>query len=661
MAEEIQKPEALSTDKIPVIKIPPSIEKRLKRGRERMWIKAGERNMFMEFARGNQYLWRGKSGQVYEQSTVTNPDGSGKPRHKVRQTRNLIKPLLDAKVSGATQRIPSYEIDPSTSDHEDIGAARIAERVALAGYDIWNIRRITQKAVYYALVADESFTMAYYDTSIGPYITDPESGDTIGVGDVRLKVFSPNEVYWEPGVDFDDSRWYAIEHARPIDQLKKEEGYIGGDLKPDAEAQRVYNRSDKIPQNAQNLVMVTEYFERPCADYPEGRRIVMANKKQVFMEEPYPLRNGNGEIIDAPCMHRLAYSTDPDSDRDQGLVRHLIDAQRTYNNANNKALEWVNLTLAPQMLAPEGSITTEITDEPGAIFYYRALPGEQVPQWRPTPNIPREIFEVMDRAKQDMGFIASSNDIPSGVDSGKGISALIERDQLAWQHFIVALAEWHSRIMRDCLTLVQRYYTEPRIMKFRGRAGWESIEDFQGTDLRGQTDVRVLPGSIEPRTRASIEQKVMNYAQLGWISPQAAMSAIDGGTAEKLVESYELDVARAHQIIKKIKQGADVLFMTPPHPDGTPGWMPRPFDNIDVHKSVFEDWMKTSDWDNLPDPMKESANLYYLALNDLEAAKAARDQMLASQAASDQGMLNAAKPQGPPVQGSLPAMPDPGQ
>jgi hypothetical protein len=139
------------------------------------------------------------------------------------------------------------------------------------------------------------------------------------------------------------------------------------------------------------------------------------------------------------------------------------------------------------------------------------------------------------------------------------------------------------------------------------------------------------------------------------------MSAIDGGTAEKLVESYELDVARAHQIIKKIKQGPEVLFQTAPNPDGTPGWLPRQFDNIEVHKSVFEDWLKTSDYDGLPDPMKEVANLYYLALNDLEAAQAAREKMLATQAASDQGMMNAAKPQAPPVQGSLPAMPEPGQ
>jgi hypothetical protein len=49
--------------------------------------------------------------------------------------------------------------------------------------------------------------------------------------------------------------------------------------------------------------------------------------------------------------------------------------------------------------------------------------------------------------------------------------------------------------------LVQRYYTEDRAGFHPGPLRLGAIEDFKGADIRGQVDVTVLPGSIEPRTR----------------------------------------------------------------------------------------------------------------------------------------------------------------
>jgi hypothetical protein len=168
----------------------------------------------------------------------------------------------------------------------------------------------------------------------------------------------------------------------------------------------------------------------------------------------------------------------------------------------------------------------------------------------------------------------------------------------------------------------------------------------------------VLPGSLEPLTQEALTQKVMSYAQLGWISPEAAMNAIDGGSAELLVKDYEMDLGRAWYVIQLIKQGPEVLFNqpdfqpagppTPENPMGTPpipGWMPRPFDKVAVHKQVFENWMKSADWNMLPEPMREAALLYYNALITMEqqaAAEAAQQQIAMAQGL---GQANAAKPQ----------------
>jgi len=163
-----------------------------------------------------------------------------------------------------------------------------------------------------------------------------------------------------------------------------------------------------------------------------------------------------GQVVDEPVLHKLAYFVDPDSDRDLGLVRGLLDAQRTYNDSINKALEWKNLALNPQLLVPAGSRVSPVTDEPGLIIEYEAV-GGQAPQWRPVPSIPQELFQLRADAKEDIAGIAAQNQIPSQVESGKGIQALIEKDGNRRYTFIAALAEFHARLMRHCLYLAQRH------------------------------------------------------------------------------------------------------------------------------------------------------------------------------------------------------------
>ena len=654
---------ASTTDKL--------ILERVKRSRSQAEDRMAEWRETMEFARGNQYAYINGRNKLTQQATRVTNDGKGKPNWRVRQARNLIFPVLDGKISSATQRVPGYEVIPSSSDAEDISGAYLAAKIARAGYDIWRLKRATEEAVYYALTPGEAFAMAYWDSSIGPYV-DTDKGP-IGIGDVRVRVYGSPEVSWEPGCQFEDSPYWVIENARSVQSIQQEHGYIGGKLVPDANPD--WRQDGTRPSQ---MVMVTEYLERPCPKYPQGRWLIMANDREIFPEQGYPIKNKDGQVLDQPCLHRLSYAANPGSDRDQGLVKQLIEPQRTFNDALNKISEWKNVALNPQILAPVGSLDsrTRPSDEPGSIVYYNPIIGHE-PKWRPVPPIPSELFALADRMQSLIGSIASSSEIPSQVESGKGMQAWLESNASAWANFISKLADWHSAIMRDCLTLVQRHYTEPRLIQFRGRTGWEQINSFRGQDIRGQADVRVSAGSLEPRSRQAVEQRVMNFAQLGWVSPEAAMSAIEGGNAEKLIESYELDVSRANAVINKIKAGTFLEEpMRPSFPGEDaidpetgallteiPGWMPRPMiDNVAVHRAVFGDWFKTDDWDNLQPEAKEAGMLYYSALLQIEQQEAARAQEMQNQMAESQGMMNAAKPAiGAKPSASMPAIEGAGQ
>jgi hypothetical protein len=698
--------------------VPPQVEARVRRGRERRNDGAAERSETLHFWRGHQYVYRTPKGYLLQQDTVTDhANQSGKPPHRIRTARNLLLDVVAQEVSAVTSRVPSFQVNPSSSDEDDIAAAKVAEKILLYGYDRWDMRDVAVRAATHAILNGEAYAWPYFDNTVGPFIPDAEGGSRVGQGEVKIRVFGGNQVAWEAGVKFSESSWHTVEVARSVDDVRDMEGFLGGPLTPDADSDAYLNKGPGKPSRTEQ-VMVTDYLERPSPKHPEGRWLTIANGRVIAGKgqdgegyRAYPCRNGKGEVVDELVLHPLVYFTDPDNDRDHGLGRHLIDPQRSYNDCVNKLLEWKNLAPIGQLFVTPGLMKKQrLTDAPGAV--YEIPQPEQNVKMREAPPFPDGIRQIMEMTQGDIARIAAQNDIPAQVESGRGIESLIARDNSRKATFLAGVAEWWSRVGRHCLYLVQQHYGEhdDRLLRFNGWTGPDLITGFKGADLRSQADVSVSTSSIERLSREDLERRVMGYANLGWITPEAAMSAIAGGTAENLVKSYELDVARAWGVIKKIKAGPEVLLseghefldaqMAPPPPmspqpgmesqgatypvpgrdapveppvapeqapvgpDGAPfdqmggqappppapmlrppSWMPRKFDNLRVHKSVFEDYMKTPDYDFAEEPVKEAANLYYDALEWLESEKQAKDAAAQAAQAESYGMQNAAAPQ----------------
>lgn len=686
--------------------IPPKkVMKRIERGRSRMKQIAPRRRQAVEFTNGNHYVYITEDRlQVNQTSTVAISDGGLMPDHRVRRSHDLLGPIIKRKIAASTAKIPGYELIPSNEGEEAFLASQVAEKVAYAGYEKWEIKRATKKLIWNALVTEEGFIGARWDGGVGPYIDisqhpenpelpDPENPQYIGKGEIKIIVFGGLEVIWEPGVEFEDSRWIATETAKPVSVVEEEEGFIdnGEKLKADAETSQVTKANTKV-RSGTDLCMVTEYLERPCADHPQGRRLSIANGRVIFPEEPYPVVDNEGNIVDEPCLHRLFYAVDASSDHNKGLIQSLIEPMRSYDMSRNKTQEGIQLGMVPQIMAPEGSIITPITDEPGAIIETdpNVVAGSNVkPEWAPNYQVPGDIYNEQQTASTEMERISFDYEVPAGLHSAQAIQAIFERNEASWADFIADLAEVHAALMRDCLTLVQRYYSEQRMLKFKGAAGWENLAEFRGADIKGQTDVQVLPGSLEARTRAATENKIVQINNLfpGYFPPPVVIQALNSAQPERLVESYERDEIRAYRIIALIKSGA--FWSVPPRPlvpgeeaplldpvsgepvidystgkpfqmTSVPGWMPRPFDNADIHKQILESWMKTSDYEELDEESKQAAMLYYKALLDLESHAAQRRAELQTQMAEQAGAANAAKAGEPKVMPSMPSPSSPG-
>jgi hypothetical protein len=159
--------------------IPETVRQRIRRGRGSMLKDAPKRRLCVRFERGDSYFFVNAKNVLSFQNTTSNPDGSGKPSHRIRNTYNVIRPLIQGKVSKSAQRTPSYQVLPSTTDQTRVSAAEIAEKAARYGYGKWGIGAGRRLAAQYAIGhGGEAFGMPYFDPNVGPYVQvqDPTDG-----------------------------------------------------------------------------------------------------------------------------------------------------------------------------------------------------------------------------------------------------------------------------------------------------------------------------------------------------------------------------------------------------------------------------------------------------------------------------------------------------
>src|SRR5690554_181083 len=97
-------------------KIDKYIQDRLVRCEERMQQLIPSINERYEFWRGQQYAYVDSKNKLAFLPTKTTPTGGGKRPWLSRQANNLLIDIVQHEVSAVTQRIPSYEVTPTSVD-----------------------------------------------------------------------------------------------------------------------------------------------------------------------------------------------------------------------------------------------------------------------------------------------------------------------------------------------------------------------------------------------------------------------------------------------------------------------------------------------------------------------------------------------------------------
>lgn len=177
--------------------------------------------------------------------------------------------------------------------------------------------------------------------------------------------------------------------------------------------------------------------------------------------------------------------------------------------------------------------------------------------------------------------------------SGELFQGLLGQDQKVLYPAIEDQEVQLQAAMKYRLQLIQKHYSQARMVKITGKNKEPSVAYIKGAEIRNNTDVRIHSGVDLMRSIEAKRNVVDAMIQKGLITdPKKAFELLDVKGLEEYMEDEYIDERQAQRIIDFFKQGKAYITANKD-------------DNHDVHFKVFNNFRKTEEFDTLPEKIQE--------------------------------------------------------
>lgn len=582
---------------------------------------------------------------------------------EVRVVANKIKSAIRKEHSKLIKEEPQYFVNPSTSENEDIAAARAANLIAEYLLDTGGYNAARRLATWWMVMCGTGYLTAYpKGTEKSDYgLIIP---DTIAVKNVpTFNIYVPN--LQEPDIENQPRVYHAYTadpealYAHYQVEIPSEELPAGADFQN--RLMQMMGVKNEAASTQGRSVLVKEIYEKPSVRFPKGAMLVTAAGKLLYMVEELK-ESPTGELVRAkevtpeevtyhqatdnslgyksakfPFKHGMYPFAKMDhifSGRYYGVstIEDMIPLQKEYNRARSQIRMGANLTSSPQWKYQEGSIVNprKLTNRPGELIAYRAGFG-QGPEPVKQPDYPSYAIQDQDRILKDMDdatqqYEVSHGQAPPGVEAASAIAYLQEENDSVLHPTSASIEEATQKIGIQCLSLVQEFWSKEKIIKVTSRNNVDDVEAFHVADMKDNTDFRVEPGSMVPRSRAAKQALIMELMKGGYIEPQQGLQYLQMVETNRLWEDMQLDSRQVQRENMMFKKAEPVKIHS--------------YDNHALHVLYHERWMKTQDFELL-DPTIQQTVENHVQQHKLEIV---RVQQQATQGAQQENVGNGTEP-----------------
>jgi hypothetical protein len=498
----------------------------------------------------NLAFYFGIQNVIFKQSANFIPGISGTlytppaPKWRSRPTINRVRPIVRSELAKLTAQKPTASIIPASSEDIDMYAARAGEQIWESVWRRKKLKAVQRRTLFWTLTCGSGFLKTYWDASL-PDTDSDQSGDFCYVPETPFHVFVP-DLRQE---DLEEQPYLIHAQIRSIDQMT---------LKfPGVSLSRSKGREELIEDSYLNLigannpgdkqtVLCLEIWVKPGAVplFPDGAMFTIIGDSIVQGGEGWPYIHGKYPFAKFDHIPSGKFYCD------SSLV-DLIPVQREYNRTRGQIIEAKNRMAKPQLAAPAGSVDPrKITTEPGLVIEY--TPGMNPPQPIPLAPLPSYVMQELDRLLMDMSDISGQHEVsrgqtPPGVTAATAISYLQEQDDSMLTSSYESLEEGIEKTAGMTLALVSQFWDTKRMIKVVGEDGSFEVLAFQGSNLRGNSDIRIEGGSSLPTSKAAKQAFIMDLMKMGFIPPEKGLEVMEMGGITRVYDEVQTDMREAQR------------------------------------------------------------------------------------------------------------------
>lgn len=409
-----------------------------------------------------------------------------------RETFNKISPLTETRIANLRKISYTMHVKPRTNELEDYAKAEISSAILQYKQSDSDFESKINTLISWNELCGNCFVMSWWDKNKGEMlhkesvlVEDGEGGSAersiaYYEGDVDYGLLTPYEVYpesiFKQGIS--NQRSIIVEQIKSVEDIEDLYGIrVKGSSVDTFELTPVpsgggYGYENTVmsvgSRKVDNSEKVVTYMERPGANLPNGRMIIIVGDKHLVYYGDLPYKRI--PIVQTVCREVAGQFFG------KSVIEDLIPLQRAHNGCVNRIHEYIKRIAIQGHYIEEGSVDVEEYDEnglaPGAMLVYRQ--GSNPPVPIPNGNLPSEILNERYNLMRDMEYVAgvsqlsASGNVPTGVTSGVAIESIKATDDTR-----LSLTGDHIRnCVRDLskmwLEIYKEYAEMPRVIHCSG-------------------------------------------------------------------------------------------------------------------------------------------------------------------------------------------------
>lgn len=577
----------------------------------------------LAFIDGNQYV-------DINPVSMTMDEIGPKFDYEQREVFNHIAPNIETRIARLTKARPILKARPGSNEPSDIRKTKVSTKVMQNIYSDQDLRPKLHNGVTWLESCGTVIFKNYWDPTEGDVISlpqmqaDPNSGQQAQVGteqsqegDLGVLVCPPQEILPDSCYhqDIKDCRRIMHQRAYHVDEIYEVWGVrVDPEENVAAKLQRSMmgkglHSSDTHAGGAsgsnsmmKDFAIVKEEWERPSEGFPEGRLIVVANKKLLHFS-PLPYRCDKDGKLGLPFT-KVVDILRPGVFWGDTVTRRLIPLQKRYNALRNKKAEYLAMCAIGMWLVEENSTDIEELENnagtPGWICTYKK--GTLNPPRRAENQVLPAAFESEQYSLlQEFSILSGVSELsrqskaPTGVKSGVAMSLALEQDDTRLStvagNIEIFLIENGSMWLR----FYKQYVKTPRLLRSIGRNNIVDVLEWQASDLKAE-DVIIDSFSSLSETPAQKRQMVFDLLGAGLlVDPDTGrMDRVMRNRVFEMLQVFdwesgdddtEAHVSKAERENRILSEGGDVV--------------PADFDDHTIHIAKHSIYRTSAEYEDL--------------------------------------------------------------